>query len=175
MAKKHRGNFRDLEQELEDAILASDLGRIDEVLNCGADINFSKEVFEIKGPHYLVLSYPLWLAIESRVDNLEEVVSYLLEKGAKPSDYKTYELASKGSTLIKACELSGQKRNRIVSLLLEAGASPKEGKGAVGSHIDWSLGSRQENQELKELLGLDGLGKNPRAAKSKKSAESPSL
>jgi len=140
------------EEKLEEAILRSDLNAIDEAIKAGADVNFSKEHFEIKGPHYLVLSYPLWLAITETVKDLPKVVAHLLSKGAKPSDYKTYDLASKGSTLVQAAQLVSKSRYEVVKLLLEHGAKPEEGKGAVYDHISWALSSKAENQKLKELL-----------------------
>jgi hypothetical protein len=140
------------DEKLENAILHSNLEGIDKALEEGADVNLIKEHFEIKGPHYLVLSYPLWLAINETVKDLPKVVEHLLNKGAKPSDYKTYDLASKGSTLIAACQLVSKSRYDIVKLLLEHGASPEEGKGAVYDHISWALSSRAENQKLKDLL-----------------------
>jgi hypothetical protein len=142
----------DPDESLEQAILNSDLEAINNALAEGADINLTKEHFEIKGPHYLVLSYPLWLAITTTVKDLPKVVGHLLSKGAKPSDYKTYDLASKGSTLVQACQLVGKSRYEIVKKLLEHGASPDEGKGAVYDHISWALSSKEENRKLKELL-----------------------
>jgi hypothetical protein len=137
---------------LEAAVLRSDLGGIDKAIEAGADVNYSMEHFEIKGPHYLVLSYPLWLAIHEVVKDLPKVVSHLISRGAKPSDYKTYDLASKGSTLVQACQIVGKSRFEVVKSLLEAGASPDEGKGAVYDNISWALSSRDENRKLKDLL-----------------------
>lgn len=140
------------DESLARAILDSNLEAIDLAITNGADINLTKEHFEIKGPHYLVLSYPLWLAITEMVKDLPKVVEYLLSKGAKPSNYKTYDLATKGSTLIQACQLVSKSRYNIVKQLLEHGASPDEGKGAVYDHISWALSSKEENRKLKELL-----------------------
>jgi ankyrin repeat protein len=147
-----RAYRRDPNEELERAILNSDISAIDKALEAGADVNFSLEHFEIKGPHYLVLSYPLWLAIQENVKDMKEVISHLLSRGAKPSNYKTYDLASKGSTLVGAVQLVGKARYGIVKLLLEHGASPDEGRGAVYDHISWALSSREENRKLKDLL-----------------------
>lgn len=140
------------DETLAQAILDSNLEAIDLAISNGANINLTKEHFEIKGPHYLVLSYPLWLAITEMVKDLPKVVEHLLSKGAKPSDYKTYDLATKGSTLIQACQLVSKSRYNIVKQLLEHGASPDEGKGAVYDHISWALSSKDENRKLKELL-----------------------
>jgi hypothetical protein len=144
------------DEKLENAILNSDFEGIDRALDEGADVNLTKEHFEIKGPHYLVLSYPLWLAINETVKDLPKVVKHLISRGAKPSDYKTYDLASKGSTLVAACQLVSKSRYEVVKLLLEQGASPDEGRGAVYDHISWALSSRAENQRLKELLNKFG-------------------
>jgi len=152
MANSKSKQKLDPNEMLENSILRSDLEGIDRAIEAGADVNFSMEHFEIKGPHYLVLSYPLWLAIHEMVKDLPKVVNHLISRGAKPSDYKTYDLASKGSTLVQACQIVGKSRYGVVKSLLEAGASPDEGKGVVYDHISWALSSRDENKKLKELL-----------------------
>jgi hypothetical protein len=153
MSKNLRRDYKlDPNEMLERAILSSDLDAIDKAIDSGADVNYSMEYFEVKGPHYLVLNYPLWLAIHEMVKDLPKVVNHLISKGAKPSDYKTYDLASKGSTLVQACQLVGKSRYDVVKSLLEAGANPDEGKGAVYDNISWALASREENRKLKDLL-----------------------
>lgn len=146
---------------LENAILAGSIEKIDQALSKGADINLTHEVFEIKGPHYLVLSYPLWLAITESVPNTVAVVDHLLSKGAKPSNYKTPDLAYKGSTLVAACQLGGERGVNLVEKLLAAGADPKEGRGTIYSSIPRSYYTKQEFKKLESLLGVKPkLGKN---------------
>jgi hypothetical protein len=142
----------DPNEQLELAILRSDINAIDRAIENGADVNLTKEHFELKGPHYLVLSYPLWLAINETVKNLPTILEHLLNKGARPSNYKTYDLATKGSTLVAACQLVSRDRYQVAKLLLEHGASPDEGRGAVYDNISWALSSKAENLKLKELL-----------------------
>ena len=148
----YRRNQVTPDEKLEAAILNSDIKAIDDALSLGADVNLTKEHFEVKGPHYLGLSYPLWLAITEGVKNTLGVVEHLLKNGARPSDYKTYDLASKGSTLAAACQLASKSRYEIVKMLLEAGASPDEGRGAVYANIPSLVFSKNENQKLRELL-----------------------
>lgn len=139
---------------LENAIIGGNIEKIDAALSQGADINLTHEVFEIKGPHYLVMSYPLWLAITESVPNCIEVVDYLLSKGAKPSNYKTPDLAYKGSTLIAACKIGGERGVNLVEKLLTAGADPNEGRGALYSSIPRSYYTKQEYKRLESLLGV---------------------
>lgn len=146
---------------LEEAILNSDIEGIDRALDKGADVNATMEYFEIKGPHYLVMSYPLWIALKEGVKDLEGIVAHLLAKGAKPSNYKTPGLASKGSTLVMACQLGGKLRYKIVQMLLEHGANPQEGKGAVYASIPWGFGTKEENLKLRELLDSYSIKKVP--------------
>ena len=140
------------DEMLEEAIRNSDILGIDYAAAKGADFNFSHEVFEPNGKHYLVTNYPLYLAISEQVRDLTFVLRHLIKKGAKPSNYKTSQLAKTGSILIQALQLSGKKRNEVVRLLLENGANLEEGKGTVFQYVDWSLGSKKENEELREVF-----------------------